>query len=52
MAVWTKAELEQLSPFGQILIGTEEGARPMTREEYDEWIKMGVGVEKPEEEVE
>lgn len=50
MAVWTREELEELSPFGQILVGTDEGSRPMTREEYDEWVSMAVGVEKPEEE--
>ena len=51
MAVWTREQIEELSPFGKVLMGLEDGARPMTREEYDKWVSMAVGVEKPEEEV-
>jgi hypothetical protein len=51
MAVWTREELEELSPFGQILAGTDEGSRPMTREEYDDWIGMAVGTPKVESQV-
>lgn len=51
MAVWTREELEELSPFGQILAGTDEGSRPMTREEYDDWISMAVGTPKVEGQV-
>lgn len=53
MATWTREELEQLSPFGEVLTGGNDGeSRPMTREEYDKWIDAGVGVEKPEPEPE
>lgn len=50
MATWTREELEKLSPFGEVLTGGNDGeSRPMTREEYDKWIDVGVGVEKPEQ---
>ena len=51
MATWTKQELEEISPFGEVLVsGNDIEARPMTRKEYDEWIDQQVGTEKPEEE--
>lgn len=50
MATWTREELEELSPFGEVLTGGNDGeSRPMTREEYDKLIDVGVGVEKPEQ---
>ena len=46
MATFTKTELEALFPFGEINIQVDDEIRPMTQQEWDEWIDSQVGIEK------
>jgi hypothetical protein len=49
MATWTREELEELYPEGEVNVQVDNAVRPMTHEEWDTWIEGQVGVEKMEE---
>ena len=47
MAEWTRDELEALYPDGTVSVQVDDDVRPMTTDEWSEWIDQQVGMEKP-----
>ena len=51
MAEWTRDELVALYPDGTVNVQVDDEVRPMTTDEWSEWIDGQVGLEKPTDEV-
>jgi hypothetical protein len=47
MAEWTRDELVALYPDGTANVQVDDEVRPMTTDEWSEWIDGQVGMEKP-----
>ena len=46
MAKWTRDELQALYPDGTVNVQVDDESRPMTTEEWSEWIDNQTGQDK------